>query len=104
MTNTETPYNTEQKVFNHAFTLAFEVESLKEDESDITDVMILAALHKRIANLLTDGALKEATLGSFDVYETTLEDSIESDINNIRRDKEALLGLDKFKITPKSLS
>ena len=37
--------------FNHAFTIAFEVNSIREDASDVTPQMLKNALIKRMADL-----------------------------------------------------
>lgn len=85
------------KIFNHAVTLAFEIESLKEDMSDITANMVLIALNRRIAGLIADNAILEATChDSFDMYESTVEDSIEMNQRRIKHDLEKQFKIGRF--------
>jgi hypothetical protein len=56
-------------MFNHAFTIGFEVISEKEDASDVTAAMIRAAITKRIDDL-GDLELLEAADHPFDTFET----------------------------------
>jgi hypothetical protein len=52
--------------YNHAYTIAFEIESNKEDASDVTADMIRRSLEKR----LSDGDLEivQAAGSPFDTY------------------------------------
>lgn len=56
--------------YNHAFDIAFEVVSEKEDGSDVTADMMRAALEKRIASLDSHGDLywEEAVGAPYDTY------------------------------------
>lgn len=43
-----------KRMFNHAFDIAFEVCSSKEDGSDVTKEMLVAGLQRRIKNIEVD--------------------------------------------------
>ena len=84
-------------IYNHAVTLAFEIECLSEDMSDVTANMVLIALHRRIAGLIADNAILEATcFDSFDMHESTVEDSIELNQNRIKHDLEKQFKIGQF--------
>lgn len=56
--------------FSHALSLAFEIETDDEEGEDITQDMLVAALQKRIADLVTNNELKEAVGSPWDTCET----------------------------------
>jgi hypothetical protein len=62
-----------KKLYNHMFTIAFEVVSLKEDASDVTNNMLASALLKRTSSCLdgTDALLIECVGSPDDTYELT---------------------------------
>lgn len=55
--------------FNHAFDIAFEVMSDKEDASDVTPAMLKAALEKRIQDVFVNSGEWEQACDYFDTYE-----------------------------------
>ena len=55
--------------YNHAFTVAFSLESDTQDGSDITPAMCRAALEARMNELDKHGEWDEAIGPSFDTYE-----------------------------------
>ena len=59
-----------QHRYNHAFDIAFEVESDQEDGEDVTAEMLFAALEKRLQALRENPAeMVEACGAPFDTYE-----------------------------------
>lgn len=59
------------KRYNHAFDIAFSLNSLKEDASDVTNEMVAEALMRRIADCVNgkDSTLIECCGAPFDTYE-----------------------------------
>lgn len=55
--------------YNHAFDIAFEVESNKEDASDVTQKMLAAAIQRRLNNCVQNNSLEECCFPPFDSYE-----------------------------------
>jgi len=55
--------------YNHAFTIAFEVLSEKEDGSDVTNEMFAGALRRRIADLNRNDEWGEAVGAPFDTFD-----------------------------------
>lgn len=56
--------------YNHAFDIAFEIPGSKCPEgTDVTPEMMVAALNRRIANLLESGEMLEAVGAPFDSHE-----------------------------------
>ena len=55
--------------YNHAYTVAFSLESDHPEGEDVTADMIRVALLRRIADLDEHGELVEAVGGPFDSYE-----------------------------------
>lgn len=53
--------------FNHAYDLAFEVISFKEDASDVTPTKLRRALRKRLRDM-SDNDLDEACGAPFDTF------------------------------------
>ena len=47
-----------KRVWNHQFSIAFEIRSNREDAEDLTPMQILAALHKRLAGMNPDEFLE----------------------------------------------
>ena len=45
--------------YNHVYVIAFDVKSRKKDASDVTGVMLRAALHKRATFTTTESLLNE---------------------------------------------
>lgn len=58
-----------RKKFNHAFALAFEVESDREDAADVTPFMFEQAVQRRMQQLTADNEWTEAVGDPFDTYE-----------------------------------
>jgi hypothetical protein len=57
-------------LYNHAYTLAFEVpESKQEDGLDVTPEMLKRALRKRIENIDIEGSWEECVGTPFDTFE-----------------------------------
>ena len=54
-------------MFNHAYDIAFEVLSAKEDGSDVTPKMLREAIRVRLATLNNDEIMTECTC--FDTFE-----------------------------------
>ena len=60
------------KTYNHAFDIAFEIPgSTCPEASDVTQDMIIAALCRRVANLIEEGSALEAVGAPFDTHEET---------------------------------
>lgn len=57
--------------YNHAFSLAFEVISSKEDGSDVTQEQLALAIRKRVSNLIDNNEMLEAVGPPFDTFEDT---------------------------------
>jgi hypothetical protein len=55
--------------FNHAFELAFSLETDREDASDVTPEMLREALLERIRTLDANNELAEACGAPWDTYE-----------------------------------
>ena len=62
------------KKYNHAFSVAFEVESRNEEGEDITPEQYRAALIARANQLFLEGEFSEATGAPDDTYEIVKED------------------------------
>lgn len=58
-----------KKKYNHAFDIAFEIESDLDDGSDITEEQFMTAIIKRALDTYNDGIIEECVGGSFDTYE-----------------------------------
>lgn len=74
------------KLYNHAFNISFQLESAKEDASDVTNEDLLNALLKRIADCSTgrDADLVECCGCPYDTYETDLKESLRSSSFNAK--------------------
>jgi len=55
--------------YNHAFDIAFALTSNTPDASDVTELMVMEALNKRIFELLLNEEILEAVGVPFDTYE-----------------------------------
>ncbi len=62
-----------KKQYNHACDLAFEYVSNREDGEDVSRNELVAAILRRVADLITNkgcpSEIKEATMPPFDTYE-----------------------------------
>jgi len=57
-------------LYNHAFTIAFEVPgSFMKDASDVTPEMLKIALEKRVRNITEEGTWEECVGTPFDTFE-----------------------------------
>lgn len=61
------------KLYNHAYSLGFQVISRKEDGSDVNAEMLLSALLRRIHSIHASGEIVDACDAPWDVHETDLE-------------------------------
>ncbi len=69
MTNKSAQPAAQAKTYNHAFTIAFEVPgSTTTDGEDVTPEQMVAALLKRIADLMANGEMLEAVGAPFDTH------------------------------------
>lgn len=69
MTNKNAQSAAPAKTYNHAFTIAFEVGgSTNKDGEDVSAEQMVAALRKRIADLMANGEMLEAVGGPNDTY------------------------------------
>lgn len=55
-------------VYNHAFTLAFQLKSNDPDGEDVTEQMLREALLKRVAEMDENGLWEESVGAPFDSY------------------------------------
>ena len=62
------------KLYNHAYSLGFQVISRKENGSDVNAEMLLSALLRRIHSIHASGEIVDACDSPWDVHETNFED------------------------------
>lgn len=58
-----------KKKYNHAFDIAFKVESYKEEGHEVSKDELLAGLMKRIVSLMENGDEIKHAVDCFDTYE-----------------------------------
>lgn len=64
-------------IYNHAFDIAFSIDTDKENAEDVTPLELMQAIINRAIQAYNDEELHEACGMAFDSYDQTMEELIE---------------------------